>query len=177
MLRRACGCEEQESDLLFYMAAIEPMKVEGQNAAHVIAFAREYRGKVLLTIAERWFASLLPEPTALEGVKESLQQTFIEIPTAIAGAAKPMKFTNVLTGATVPAEELNGGMRLSAGDSLGTLPARCGLSAIGRWIRQSEPVQECSILEQAALRPTSSHFRTLRKVPSQVGIRPSAWRL
>jgi len=33
------------------------MKVEGQNAAHVVAFAREYHGKVLLTIAARWFAS------------------------------------------------------------------------------------------------------------------------
>jgi (1->4)-alpha-D-glucan 1-alpha-D-glucosylmutase len=113
---------EQESDLLLH-GSYQPMKVDGQNAAHVIAFAREYRGKVLLTIAARWFASLLPEPTSLEGLTESLQQTFIEIPTAIAGAAKTMKFTNVLTGATVPAEELNGEMRLSAADSLGNLPA------------------------------------------------------
>jgi (1->4)-alpha-D-glucan 1-alpha-D-glucosylmutase len=113
---------EQEPDLLLH-GSYQPMKVEGQNAAHVVAFAREYHGKVLLTIAARWFASLLPKPIALEGLQESLQQTFLEIPAAKAGATKPMQFTNVLTGAAVPTEEVNGVLRLSAGDSLGNLPA------------------------------------------------------
>jgi cysteine sulfinate desulfinase/cysteine desulfurase-like protein len=65
----------------------------------------------------------LPEPTALDSLKKNLQQTFIEMSAAKAGTAKPMKFTNVLTGAEVHPEDVNGVMRLSAGDSLNTLPA------------------------------------------------------
>ena len=94
---------EKEPDLLL-RGSYHPMKVEGPNADHVIAFAREYHGKILLTIAARWFASLLPEPTALPDLKKNFQQTFVEIPGINAKLAKPMKFANVLTGATVDAE-------------------------------------------------------------------------
>lgn len=113
---------EKEPDLLL-RGSYHPLIVKGQNAEHVIAFARKFHGKILLTIAARWFASLLPEPTALDGLKKNLQQTFIEMSAAKAGTAQPMKFTNVLTGAEVHAEDVNGVKRLSAGNSLSALPA------------------------------------------------------
>lgn len=113
---------EKEPDLLLRGSYL-PLIVKGQNAEHVIAFARKFHGKILLTIAARWFASLLPEPTALDGLKKNLLQTFIEMSAAKAGIAKPMNFTNVLTGAEVHADDVNGVMRLSAGDSLNALPA------------------------------------------------------
>ena len=113
---------EKEPDLLL-RGSYHPMKVEGPNADHVIAFAREYHGKILLTIAARWFASLLPEPTTLPDLKKKFQQTFVEIPGINAKLAKPMKFANVLTGATVDAEVVDRVMRLNLGNSLDSLPA------------------------------------------------------
>ncbi|MHB1935814.1 MAG: malto-oligosyltrehalose synthase [Acidobacteriaceae bacterium] len=113
---------EKESDLLLH-GSYRPLIAEGDNAEHLVAFAREYHGKILLTIAARWFASLLSEPTALEDIKKNLQHSFIEIPVAESNRSKAMKFTNVLTGATVQAENANDAMRLRAGEVLGSLPA------------------------------------------------------
>jgi maltooligosyltrehalose synthase len=97
--------------------------VEGPNSDHLIAFAREHHGKILVTIAARWFASLLPEPTALTDLKKSLSETFVEISAFEASASKPTKLTNVLTGATVDLEVANGVLRLNAGNCLDNLPA------------------------------------------------------
>jgi (1->4)-alpha-D-glucan 1-alpha-D-glucosylmutase len=113
---------ECEPDLLL-RGGYSAMKVEGPNSDHAIAFAREYRGKLLLTIAARWFASLSAEPTALSNLKRSFQQTFVEIPEFKGRSAKPTKFANVLTGANVDAEVVNGVMRLNVGETLGGLPA------------------------------------------------------
>jgi len=113
---------EKEPDLLL-RGSYHPLNAEGPNSDHVIAFAREDHGKVLLTIAARWFASLLSESTALADLKNNFQQTFVEIPEIKASSAKPMKFANVLTGATVDAEVVNGVMRLNVADSLDNLPA------------------------------------------------------
>ncbi len=100
-----------------------PLSVEGPNADHLIAFAREYHGKLLLTIAARWFATLLSEPTTLADLKKNLRQTFVQIPKINASSAKPLKFANVLTGATLDAEVVNGVMRLNVADSLDNSPA------------------------------------------------------
>lgn len=113
---------QREPDLLL-RGSYHPSNVKGPNSDHVIAFAREDRGKILLTISARWFATLLSEPTALTELKKSFRQTFIEIPKSKTSSAKPMKFENILTGATVDAEVVNGAMRLKVGDSLNNLPA------------------------------------------------------
>ena len=113
---------EKEPDLLL-RGSYHPLNAEGPNSDHVIAFAREDHGKILLTIAARWFASLLSESTALADLKNNFQPTFVEIPEIKASSAKPMKFANVLTGATVDAEVVNGVMRLNVADSLDNLPA------------------------------------------------------
>jgi (1->4)-alpha-D-glucan 1-alpha-D-glucosylmutase len=114
---------EKEPDLLL-RGGYHPLRAEGENAEHLVAFAREYDGKILLTVATRWFASLLSKPAALQDLKKNLQQTFIEIPAAeSSNRSRPMNFTNVLTGAAVHAENVNGMMRLRAAEVLGTLPA------------------------------------------------------
>jgi (1->4)-alpha-D-glucan 1-alpha-D-glucosylmutase len=121
-LAQGLRLREREPDLLL-RGSYYPMNVEGETGEHVIAFAREYHGKVLLTIAARWFASLLPEPTALVKLKTRFQQTFVEIPGITPSPAKPMKFANVMTGAVVDAAEVDGVMRLNVGESLDGLPA------------------------------------------------------
>ncbi|HTU52231.1 MAG TPA: malto-oligosyltrehalose synthase [Acidobacteriaceae bacterium] len=113
---------EKEPDLLL-RGSYHAMNIEGPTSDHIIAFAREYHGKVLLTIATRWFASLLPKPVALADIKKNFQQTFAEISGIKSSSAIPKKFANVLTGATVDAEVVNGVMRLNVADSLDNLPA------------------------------------------------------
>jgi len=113
---------EKEPDLVL-RGSYRPLNVEGPNADHLIAFAREHHGKILLTIAMRWFTTLLSGPTALADLRGKFQQTFVEVPEGKASSAKPMRFSNVLTGATVNAEVVNGMARLSVADSLNSLPA------------------------------------------------------
>ena len=113
---------EREPELVL-RGSYHPLNVEGPNSDHLIGFAREDHGKILLTIAARWFATLLSEPTALTELKKSLRQTFVEIPEIKASSTKSMKFANVFTGATVEAEVVNGVMRLNVADSLDNLPA------------------------------------------------------
>jgi len=113
---------EKEPDLVL-RGSYRPLNVEGPNADHLIAFAREHHGKILLTIAMRWFTTLLSGPTALADLRGKFQQTFVEVPEGKASSAKPMRFSNVLTGVTVNAEVVNGMTRLSVADSLNSLPA------------------------------------------------------
>ena len=113
---------EKEPDLLL-RGSYHPMSAEGPNSDHIIAFAREYHGKILLTVATRWFASLLPTPAALIDLKKSFQQTFVETPKIKENTGMSMKFANVLTGENVDAAVVNGAVRLNVGESLGNLPA------------------------------------------------------
>ena len=119
---QALRLREREPDLLLRGSYL-PMNVEGPNADHLIAFTREYHGKVVLTIAARWFASLLSEPTALADLKKNFQQTFVELPAALTGRSQLTRFTNVLTGTTVEPEAANGIIRLNAGETLDGFPA------------------------------------------------------
>jgi (1->4)-alpha-D-glucan 1-alpha-D-glucosylmutase len=112
----------EESDLLLH-GSYRSLFATGDNAEHLVAFAREYEGKILLTIAARWYSSLLSEPTALEDLQKNLQETFIEIPAANSNRSQPVEFTNVLTGATIHGENVAGKARLRAGEALGALPA------------------------------------------------------
>ncbi len=101
-----------------------PLHVEGACAAHVVAFAREHQGKLLLTIAARWFASLLDNPESLKDLQTRLKDTFIDIPMSKGmNISAGMKFTNVLTGAAVPARNTAGVLMLCAGDVLAGVPA------------------------------------------------------
>ncbi len=109
---------------LFARASYRPLKVEGPCEKHLVAFAREHDGKVLLTIAVRWFASLLSAPDALEDLTERLQDTFVEVfPAGKKSNVQDIEFTNVLTGAAVRAENDSRAVRVRAGEVLTGLPA------------------------------------------------------
>ncbi len=101
-----------------------PLRVKGPGADHLVAFAREREGKLLVTVAVRWFVSLLSAPDSLDSLKQRLQETFVEIPFAADEAvSQSTKFLNVLTGASPRIENENGTMRLRVGEVLDGLPA------------------------------------------------------
>jgi len=147
---------------LLLHGSYQPMKVEGQNAAHVVAFAREYHGKVLLTIAARWFASLLPKPIALEGLQESLQQTFLEIPAAKAVLRNRCNYEcpDGSGGSYRGSERCIAAERRRQPGKL-----TCGMAFLRSGIGT----------EMMSNAPRLEPFRTLRNFPGQVEIRPSAW--
>jgi (1->4)-alpha-D-glucan 1-alpha-D-glucosylmutase len=107
---------------LFARGRYCPLQALGPRADHIVAFAREHEGTVLLTIAARWFASLLSDPEALPELRESMRETILEIPCvdAIGGSTS---FVNLLTGAEVRAEKHDEVLRIPAGDALAGLPA------------------------------------------------------
>jgi hypothetical protein len=76
-----------------------------------------------VTIAARWFASLLPDPSALDGLNNSLRETAVDIPVAKGDTAKPIQFANVLTGAAVDTTYVDSAIRLNVAECLGGLPA------------------------------------------------------
>ena len=95
-----------------------PLRVEGPHADHLVAFARLHQGNALLTIAVRWFASLLSAPDSLSDLKESLRDTFIAVGDA---APNNTHFRNVLSGADVQVDKETGMLR--TGEVLPGLPA------------------------------------------------------
>jgi len=111
------GLRRQEPELLARGVYL-PLRAKGPAAEHVVAFAREHQGKILVTIALRWFASLLSTPESLADLKEKLHTTFLEFP-----AGEDMNFANVLTGASVPVERNQGTLRIDVGDAVQGLPA------------------------------------------------------
>ncbi len=117
-IAQGLGLRAREPELLA-RGKYRASQVKGPGAEHLVAFAREYQGKVLLTVAARWFASMLSAPDSLGDLKQRLQQTFIEVPPA----ARDMQFTNVLTGAAVQVKNENGIVRMNAGEVLNGLPA------------------------------------------------------
>lgn len=103
-----------------------PMSVEGPYAENLIAFAREYRGRAVVTIAARWFGSLLSDPTSLNDIGNKFWDTLVKFPTNDTGSGprpETMKFSNVLTGAAVPTMTDNGAVCLRAGEALDGQPA------------------------------------------------------
>ncbi len=114
---------KQEPKLLA-RGSYQPMRIDGPCAEHLVGFVREYQGKLLATIAARWFASLLDMPDSLEGLAQRFRDTFVEIPpTESEGPSTSLKLTNILTGTTMKGKSGPGGVRLCAGDILGSMPA------------------------------------------------------
>jgi (1->4)-alpha-D-glucan 1-alpha-D-glucosylmutase len=113
---------EREPELLI-RGSYHPLSVRGTNADHIIAFAREYEGKILLTIAGRWFASLLSSPQALHDLKNSLREAVIGFPSFKNVNLMQIRFTNLITGTAVPLQNVKGKAKMPVGEALGELPA------------------------------------------------------
>lgn len=107
----------------------QPLTAIGPAETHLIAFMRQHNGKILCTVAVRWFASLLSAPDSLDDISEKLAKTFIEIPSLThspAGSNKPnadVEFENLLTGSKTRLTAGQEVLRFSAGDVLSGLPA------------------------------------------------------
>lgn len=104
------------------------LEATGPAAEHIIAFARELDGKLLITIGLRWFASLLNDPATLDGLPARLQDTFIELSadTAHTAAAEnPPKtdLIDVLSGATINGQGTKGALRWRVSELMGEKPA------------------------------------------------------
>lgn len=117
------GLRAKQPELLARGAYI-PLHIEGANAGHLIAFARVHNENVLLTVAVRWFGSLLNQPASLEDLNGSLRDTWIRVSSdRDAVGIKTSVFRNVLSGADVRTHKEKGTMRLRAADVLAGLPA------------------------------------------------------
>jgi (1->4)-alpha-D-glucan 1-alpha-D-glucosylmutase len=112
---------------LLSRGSYRPLQATGAMAEHIVAFAREHKGKMLVTIAARWFSSLLSSPGSLVDIDEKLRDTFVEVP----GAANGMKFTNLLTGASTSVEDNNRVARVRVSDAVKGLPAA--------WLMSTDP--------------------------------------
>jgi len=98
---------------LFAQGAYEPLRIEGERAQHVIAFARRSGDDSVIVVAGRWFDALLPaDAAAFPGAADWKD-------TAIATGATPTgELIDVLTGRLfAPGTE-----RPAAADLLATLP-------------------------------------------------------
>lgn len=113
---------EREPELLGRGSYL-PLLARGPNAEHIVSFGRQHEGKILLTIATRWFASLLSSPTALLDLKNSLRDTVIALPSFGSVIPAQTRYVNLITGAAVSVENVKGRTRLRVGETLDALPA------------------------------------------------------
>ncbi len=120
LLYVALGLQLREREpQLFARGKYLPLRVEGPAAEHLVAFAREHKGKAVVTIAVRWFASLLSLPESIDDLKQRLQGTFVELPASLNGKS----WENCITEAAAPVGETKDGLRLQVGEVIAGLPA------------------------------------------------------
>ena len=113
----ALKTRKQHADI-FQMGTYTPMEVSGTLSDHIIAFLREHDEKRTVTIAPRFFVSLVEEGTLPLG-SEVWQDTRIILP-----AIAPAKWTNIFTGEIIPGED-----RLALGQILQHFPVALLVSA------------------------------------------------
>lgn len=112
------GLRRQYADLFLY-GKYHPLQAQGPGAEHVIAFAREHAGELVIMIALRWFSGLLQAPYRLGDLRRNLQNTTIEIPYV----GHMLTLENTLTGERHMLKRENETISLRVGDAVGELPA------------------------------------------------------
>ncbi|MEN6584442.1 MAG: hypothetical protein ABFE02_00130, partial [Sulfuricella sp.] len=103
---------------VFHEGAYLPLNAVGPSAEHLCAFARQTDETTLVIVAPRWFSRLAPEPGDMPLGAAVWGETAIHIPMLAAGA----RGTNVLTGETVEAAQMNGLSVLPAEALLASFP-------------------------------------------------------
>jgi (1->4)-alpha-D-glucan 1-alpha-D-glucosylmutase len=98
LVSMALRTRKQYADV-FQMGIYTPLEVTGKFRDHIIAFQREYDGKGTVTIAPRFFATLVEEGRLPLG-SEVWQDTRVAMPDSA-----PVKWTNTLTGEIIPGEK------------------------------------------------------------------------
>ena len=113
---RALHCRRQSAEL-FQAGSYIPLQTGGPSADRIVAFARTWATRVILTVVPRLTAALTDGGTRLPVGPEVWQDTCVELPRDFGVAA----YTNLLTGATVNASAENG-RRLRVSNILADLP-------------------------------------------------------
>lgn len=83
---------------LLRRGAYIPLEPEGEGAEHVIAFARQSTDRVVITLALRWFAALLPEPSGIAKVTEKLQACRVSLQPVMQDSTAAGPLQSLLTG-------------------------------------------------------------------------------
>jgi (1->4)-alpha-D-glucan 1-alpha-D-glucosylmutase len=97
LISMALKTRKQHADV-FQMGTYTPLEVTGKLRDHIIAFLREHNEKRTVTIAPRFFVSLVEEGRLPLGT-EVWQDTRVAMPDIA-----PAKWTNTLTGEIIPGE-------------------------------------------------------------------------
>jgi (1->4)-alpha-D-glucan 1-alpha-D-glucosylmutase len=125
MLYLALGLRlrQQEPELLVRGNYL-PLETQGPAADHIVAFARVHKNRTLLTVAARWFVSLLPNAGSLAGLQNSLRDTRIVPPTPKeALPVSGMRFQNAVTGAQYQIAGAGNAPEIQVAEILKDLPA------------------------------------------------------
>lgn len=102
----------RQNEALFRQGEYLPLKVEGERAEHLCAYARHLDGDTVIVIAPRWFAALSENGQGWPLRPHAWKNTWIELPVPLAGAAWRNLFTGesfAIKGKTVLA--LDGGFQ------------------------------------------------------------------
>ncbi|MEJ2686622.1 MAG: malto-oligosyltrehalose synthase [Gammaproteobacteria bacterium] len=111
---RALGLRRDDPEL-FQLGDYLPLATDGPCAAHLCAFARRRKGREIVAIAPRWFATLGHGDGSPDAFMPTLPDTTVELPSA-------GPFTDALTGRTVEPTEGNGHYRVQADRVLAEFP-------------------------------------------------------
>ena len=124
MLQVAAGLRLRQCEPeLLTRGAYFPLRAQGPAAEHLVAFLREHDGKIILTIACRWFASLLAAPDSLDDLDDKLHNTSVELPENMRSELQGVTFADLITEKQFALEDYAGGLRVPAAGALGKSPA------------------------------------------------------
>ena len=103
---------------LFAQGDYVPLKVSGESADHLVAFARTSGDGVAVVVAPRLVAPLADDTGTLRLRPEALSGVRIELPESLAAT----RLVDVLTGESVPVEKRGGRVGLPASELLFNFP-------------------------------------------------------
>jgi (1->4)-alpha-D-glucan 1-alpha-D-glucosylmutase len=110
----------RDHESLFRDGEYLPLRVSGEYASNVCAFARRHEGKLAITIAPRLYLRLLGPDREEPPLGESVWgDTVIELPKEY-GA--PVQLKNLLDGKTVPTAQSGGRVTVRLADALANYP-------------------------------------------------------
>jgi (1->4)-alpha-D-glucan 1-alpha-D-glucosylmutase len=113
---RLLRLRQRDPQLLLHGSYL-PLAVEGPRWARVVAYARVYERRALLTIVPRLVATLVHSDNGWPITDAVWQDTVVRIPDSIGG-----DFRNVVTGETPPLVQGESGPTISVGSLLNTCP-------------------------------------------------------
>jgi malto-oligosyltrehalose synthase len=109
----------REHEQLFRLGEYLPLRVSGEHASNLCAFARRYENDVIVTIAPRLYLRLLGEREMPPLGKEVWENTIIELPRDYSGADGSR---NILDGCELPLERQDAHASIRVAAALANFP-------------------------------------------------------